>query len=136
MSRPATSFAQLISGRFVTADLLEGQDRTVTIKSVELEALPTEKGGEETKGVVSFNETDRGLVLNRTNAEALRAMFGAKLALWVGKRITLYPTTTRRGPETVPCIRVRGSPDLAQDMTFELRLPRKRPEKVTLKKTT
>lgn len=133
--RKAVSYSELFPGRFVKADLLNGREVTVTVASVNVDDLPTEKGTVEKRGIVRFRETERALVLNRTNAECLKAMFGPELAAWEGKRVTLYPTKARLGPETVDAIRVRGSPDLAADLTFELRLPRKKPTRVTLTKT-
>ena len=133
--REGISIDEMFPGRFVKAALLKGKDATVTISKVEPEKLLTESGGVEEKWVLGFSETDRPLILNRTNAECIGAMFGRRSAGWIGKRITIYPTRVRKGPETVDAIRVRGSPDLAADMAFELRLPRKRPQRVTLMKT-
>jgi hypothetical protein len=58
-------------------------------------------------------------------------MFGRETDEWVGKRITLYPTTFN----DEPCIRVKGSPDIEADLSFELKLPRKAPKATRLVKT-
>jgi hypothetical protein len=130
-----TLFDQLFPGRFIKAGDLLGKDRTLTISDVAIERLPTDVGGEKVKGIVSFRESERQWVVNRTNGEALKAMFGRAVREWIGKRVTLYPTTAKFGGELRDAVRVRGSPDLAADMTFSLRLPKKKPHDVTLTRT-
>lgn len=90
----------------------------------------------ESKGVITFQETDRGWVINKTNGQCLQAMFGSNPAAWRGKRVTLYfdPTITNKG-EVTGGIRIVGSPDLDKTVTCTVRLPKKRPKPVTLKKT-
>lgn len=124
-------FDQLFPGRFLKAGLFQGRDVTLTIRSVKVEKLPKDGGGEETKGIVAFTETERELVLNKTNGLCILAMFGRETNNWVGKRVTLYPTEF----EGDLCIRVRGSPDLAGDVTFELKLARKKAKRTVMKKT-
>jgi hypothetical protein len=50
------------------------------------------------------------LLLNKTNAKAVAQLYGKRPADWVGKWVTLYPTTTEVGGETRDCIRVRNQP--------------------------
>ena len=126
-------FDELYPGRFIKSGDLRGQDRNLTITRVEVDELEGTKG-KQTKGIIHFAETKKGLVLNRTNGECLKAMFGRKLPDWVGKRVTLYPKKIESEVADL-AIRIRGSPDLAADVTFELHLARKRPQTMTLKKT-
>lgn len=129
-------FELLFPGRFIKSQQFNGRDVTMTIKAVVLEELEGIKGKQQ-KGLVSFEERPLQWVLNRTNASALKGMFGRETNGWVGKRVTLYPAPFRdmsTGEETT-AIRVRGSPDLKADMTFELVLPRKKPVTVKLLKT-
>jgi hypothetical protein len=118
----------LFPGRFIKAAEFKGKDVLVTISSIDLEDLPQDKGGERVKGIISFAGKKKKLVLNRTNGECFKAMFGRDTGEWVGKRVVLYPAVWNGDP----CIRVRGSPDIAEDKTFELKLPKKRPQKVTM----
>lgn len=93
---------------YVAAPELKGKDANVTIKSVSVEELPLAgRSDTERRPVIRFAETPKKLVLNKTNAKVLAKLLGPELREWVGKRITLYPTTTKFGPETVDCIRVR-----------------------------
>lgn len=93
---------------YVAAPELQGRDVALTIKSVSIDEMPlagtTKK---EKRPIVQFAETPKKLVLNKTNAKIIAKLLGVQTAEWVGKRVTLYPTTTKFGPETVDCIRVR-----------------------------
>jgi hypothetical protein len=122
------SYDELFPGRFLKAGLFKGHDVTVTIATVRTEELPSETGGTKVKGILSFEGKKMELVLNRTNGEAIKAMFGHVLADWIGKRVTLYPSTFNGEP----CIRIKGSPDIAAPVEYELKLPRKRPQKMRL----
>ena len=130
-------FDQLFPGRFIKAGLMLGKTPTFTITSVDTEELPQEKGGDRTRGVLSFRETKLQIVLNRTNGECLKAMFGRSVQDWAGKRVTLCTDKDRdpSGGGMVDCIRVFGSPDIAQDITVEVKLPRRKAKPRTLKRT-
>lgn len=124
-------YDQLFPGRFIKAGDLAGRDVTVTISAIDLEDLPQEKGGDRAKGIISFAKTKKKLVLNRTNGECIKAMFGRDTGEWIGKRITLYPADFNGDL----CIRIKGSPDIDGPVTFELKLPRKKPQPKTMLKT-
>lgn len=84
-------------------------DLTVTIKSVVEGKIKGTGGLESGKPVIHFVEPGvRPLALNKTNGAAIVSLYGTpKVSEWVGKRITLYPTTTTFGKDTVECIRIR-----------------------------
>ena len=124
-------YDKLFPGRFIKAGEFGGNAVTMTMSAVAIEELPSDKG-DQAKGIVSFSETKRKWVLNRTNGECLKAMFGRDTDAWIGKRVTLYPAPY----EGDIAIRVKGSPDIESSMTVEVKLPRKRPYNVTLEKTT
>lgn len=132
MAKDVQDFDELYPGRFIKAGDLKGRDVNLTITKVHVEELEGSK--KQSKGVISFRETPKELVLNRTNGECIKALFGRKLADWIGKRITIYPAAIQSDLADL-AIRVRGSPDIANDVTFTLSLARKRPRPVTLKKT-
>lgn len=124
-------FDALFPGRFLKAGEFQGKAVTLTIAAVKVEDLEGDNGS-KTKGIVSFAESKRQLVLNRTNGECIKAMFGRNTDDWIGKRVTLYPAPY----EGDIAIRVKGSPDIEKSFTVEIKLPRKRPYNVTLEKTT
>lgn len=121
---PDFDYDQLFPNRFVKAGLLQGKTATLTIAQVKLEEMPDEKGkdGKRVKGVVSFRERELELVLNKTNGECLKGMFGRRTGAWEGKRITIYPKIVEAFGEEVLAIRIMGSPDIAQDMEFSAKL--------------
>lgn len=80
------------------------------------------------KATVAFKETEKQLVMCKTNGISLKAMFGKKLSDWIGKRVTLFPDTWNGEPAT----RVWGSPDIEKDIDVEIALPRRRPFKKTM----
>jgi len=74
-----------------------------TITRVDLDTVGDEG---ESKPVVSFKETTKGLVLNVTNFDLIAAWHGEDTDNWVGRRITLYRTTTTFKGKPVNAIRV------------------------------
>ncbi len=133
--RKPTNYDELFPGRFLKAGLLQGRPATVTISDVELELLPSDKGKDRDRGVLSFKGKTMQLVLNSTNGQCIKAMFGKSVQAWVGKRITLVPETAKFGGETVDAIRIKGSPDIEKDIEVEIRMPRKKPRTRKLVRT-
>lgn len=134
-------FDELYPGRFLKSTKFKNKDGkfidvTLVVESVFVEELEGDKGKKK-KGIVAFVDKTLQLVLNRTNGECLKAMFGRETNNWVGKRVTLWaaPYHDNTTGEDTTCIRVRGSPDLPADKTFELKLARKKPVMMTMKRT-
>lgn len=135
-SRPApVDYDELFPGRFLKAGLFRGKRHTLTIAAVEVEALPQDNGKDRDRGVISFRETPKQLVLNSTNGQCIRAMFGKTIANWIGKRVTLASEKARFGRETVDAVRVVGSPDIDHDIIATIALPRKKPVDRKLERT-
>lgn len=88
---------------------LQGKDVTLTIDKVEAGQVTGTGGKKSKKPVVHFREgqNKKPLALAVTNCKAIATLYGNETEDWVGKRITLYPTTTTFGGEVVECIRVR-----------------------------
>lgn len=128
-------YDELFPGRFLKSGQFKGKDVTLTIANVTVEKLPQDNGKPRGRGIISFKQTEMELVLNRTNGECLKAMFGRDTGNWIGKRVTFFPAQIEAFGGQELAIRVRGSPELAQDIQVEVQLPRKRPFRVTLKRT-
>lgn len=131
-------------GTYITAAELVGKEPTLTIERVTLEKVESLKASDDDGGgkmkdriIVYFKESrgGRGWLLNRTNAECIKELWGRETNDWAGHRITLYTTQVRVGPKMEPGIRVKGSPELTEPRNFELKLPRKKPTRVTLLST-
>jgi len=89
---------------YIKADDLQGRDCQVTISHVRSEDI----GSGEHKLVVFFLGKERGLVLNKTNANTIATVTGATdTDMWCNKSIILFPTQTDFQGRQVPCIRVR-----------------------------
>lgn len=136
-------WTEMKNSRYLYAADLKGRDQTLTISAVKNDLLPDRKhpGKKKKMGVIYFSGEVKGLGLNTTNLSCFREMFGPKCQSWKGKRVTLYPTTVKMPKPGVrgtlvdrDCIRVRGSPDIAESITFLLELSGKAPQKVTLQK--
>jgi uncharacterized protein (DUF697 family) len=94
---------------YIFAFDLDGRDVVVTISKVVAGELASTGGRKTKKPIVYFDGKEKGLALNATNAKSIAALYGNYTEKWVGRSITIYPTTTQMGGETVECIRVRPS---------------------------
>lgn len=82
----------------------------VTIKDVVQEQMKDEHGQPESKWVIYFLEQERGMVLNKTNAELI-ALFTKERNTdnWTGHKVVLYDDPTISfGGKLVGGIRVRA----------------------------
>ena len=70
------------------------------ISSVEMRGV-----GEDTKPVLYFEEKEKGLVLNKTNANTIAAAYGEETDDWVGAEIVLYETMVEFQGQRKPGIR-------------------------------
>lgn len=78
----------------------------MTIDSVQMEDM----GSGEMKPVIYFRGKDKGLVLNKTNANTIAGMYGPDTQGWQGRGITLFPTQVDFQGRQVAAIRVRMQP--------------------------
>jgi hypothetical protein len=124
--------ALLTPSKYIKAAEFGGKDRLVTITGVKLEELEREDGTKEVRGLVSVLETTKRWVLNVTNVKCLVALFGRETDRWTGKRVVLFPAPNDMSESGV-AIRVRGSLDIEKDVSFTLKLARKKPKQITLK---
>ena len=99
---------EALPGEYLGAHSLNGQDMIVTIQSAAKEIITGANGKREECLVLHFREQVMDMVCNRTNAKTITKVLGTPfLEDWSGKKIQLYPTTTKFGGEVVECIRVR-----------------------------
>lgn len=88
---------------------LQGRDVVVTIERVVQGELVGQQGRKTKKPVVFFKGKSKPLALNITNIKTIASLYGSfRVEDWIGKSITLYPTTTNFGSETRDCIRIRN----------------------------
>jgi len=100
-------FRTMFEKEFLYAFMLNGKEATVEIERVKGGELTGEGGKKTKKPVCWFKGKKKPLALNVTNCKTIAAMYGNNTDAWVGKKITIYPTTTDFGGKTCDCIRVR-----------------------------
>ena len=92
--------------KYLKAADLAGQDRTVSIRACIQEELG--QGSEmEVKPVLYFNGGQKGLVLNKTNAQAIVEDYGDDTEAWAGQEIVLFIQKVTFQGKLMPAIRVR-----------------------------
>lgn len=70
--------------------MLRGKGRILlTIKEVNREEVSSNRGSEP-KYIIRFEERDKGLILNKTNAKAIAFLYGEDYETWPGQRIYVY----------------------------------------------
>lgn len=97
----------LIESKFMKASDLNGEDQIVTIKDVDFAEVGQDK---QKKPVIFFKGIPKGMVLNKTNIQALEMATGeSDTDDWAGKRVTLYEgETTDPSGKLVPCLRIKS----------------------------
>ncbi len=93
--------------KYIGAADLKGRDVSLTIANINIEELMMQGGRKSKKVVIWFEKTEKMMVCNKTNATTIAEIHGTEMKTWIGKRITLYPTTAKLGKKTVPAVRVR-----------------------------
>lgn len=78
--------------------------RSLTINRVHNEMVGQEK---DSKPVIYFDGEDRGIVLNKTNANTLAQLHGRDTTKWSGKSVECYATKVQFGMEMVDSIRMQ-----------------------------
>lgn len=87
---------------------LQGRDVTVTIRKVVGGTVPCSDGTKKKMPVLFFEKSTKGFGCNITNVRSIAAMYGTfDYDKWVGKRITLFPTTCQMAGQVKDCIRIR-----------------------------
>lgn len=98
---------EALPGDYLGAWSLNGDDRILTIKNAGREIVTGANGKKEELLVIHWQENELPMVCNRTNAKTIAKLYSPYLEDWRGKKIQLFPTTTRFGGEIVECLRIR-----------------------------
>ncbi len=91
--------------RYLKAGDLGGKTVRLKITGMSIEAVGKEK---ENRPVLSFNGTEKTLVLNKTNANTITTLYGRETDNWIGKDIDLYAAQVEFQGQIGPALRVRG----------------------------
>lgn len=121
-------FRSMYDSNWIYAHDLKGRDVTVTIRETRVGKVKNATK-EERKPVLYFKESKdaRGLVLCKTNAKTVASLYGNETDNWTGKRVTLFPTTTTFGKDTVDCVRIRPAIPKAASKAGEFAEPDEMP---------
>ena len=75
--------------KYLAGDMIGQNTVTLTIAAVSLEKMNSGKGGEQVKPCLHFQERDKMMVLNKTNAALIAKELGGETDRWAGARVTL-----------------------------------------------
>ena len=100
--------SQMFPSKFLQAGDIEGQSFALTVSRL----IQEDVNDGEKKWIIYFNEAQKGLVLNRTNANALEFLYGGDSDAWIGKSIILFTEMTSYMGKPCLGIRMRG-PDVS-----------------------
>lgn len=90
--------------KWLKADDLGGKEVKVTIEGVNREEVGSNN---DTKPVVYFKGHDKGVVLNKTNAQNIADTYGPETDGWTGKDVILFTTWVDFQGKSVEAIRIR-----------------------------
>lgn len=111
-----THWKRLINPDYIGAYMV-AEDMTVKIEKVTRQLVKGE-GGKSEECTVAHLVGTKPFILNRTNSKMITKLYGSPyIEDWVGKQITLYPTTTKVAGETVECLRIRPTKPTAPAQT-------------------
>lgn len=85
---------------------VEDGDLSLTIKSVSLEEVGSGEQAEQ-KPILYFHETEKGMVLNKTNADTIARLYTPETDAWIGKPITIFATEVDFAGKQTLALRVR-----------------------------
>jgi hypothetical protein len=98
----------MIDRKWLQACDLMGREVTAQIESVSPGEVKGVNGTETKKPVIRFRGQPKPYAAGATVCKTIAKMYGSNdTSDWVGKWVTLYPSTTPLGGEIVECIRVR-----------------------------
>jgi len=95
--------SEAFPSEYLKAADLRDRNVLVVIDHVEMKDI-----GDDHKPVLFFQGKDKGMVLNKTNANNIAAAHGDDTDDWTGKEIVLFPAMVDFQGKTVQAIRVRA----------------------------
>ncbi len=93
---------EVYPSKYLKADDLQGREARVTLQNVELEKI-----GDDNKPVLYFKGKDKGVVLNKTNANTIKAAYGDDTEEWFDQPLILFSVMVDFNGKVAPAIRVR-----------------------------
>jgi arabinogalactan endo-1,4-beta-galactosidase len=94
---------------YLKASDLQGRNVVVTMDRVEWVTMGQGRDTEQ-KMCVYFQGKEKGMILNKTNANNIAAMYGPETDHWSGRQIMLTESMVDFQGRSVPALRVRSVP--------------------------
>jgi hypothetical protein len=107
-----TTINDLFPSPYLAASDVENRP-VVTIKSFTKKTIKNRDGEDEVKPMLFFQEYDKGLVLNKTNADIIASLYGNTLEEWIGERVQLHSVMVEAFGKRQPAIRVSEQKPIA-----------------------
>jgi len=92
---------------YLNAADLHDKEVKATIETVKVEEVPGVDGKKAPKPVITFKGAHKRWPLPKTCAKLIAKAFGPDTDKWVGKAITLFPTTCQAFGQETECVRVK-----------------------------
>lgn len=97
----------MFPSRYLKAADFQEKPLSLTIEQVFRDQVRMSNGSITEKYILRFSETEKELILNKTNAKAIAKLLKEPRAVnWARSTIILKPTTCEAFGEIVDCIRV------------------------------
>jgi hypothetical protein len=96
------SINEAFPSKYLKAADLKGRNVVVTIDRAEYEQI-----GDDRKLILYFEGKEKGVVLNKTNANNIAATHGDDTDDWKGQQVVLFEAMVDFQGKTVPAIRIR-----------------------------
>lgn len=126
----------LFTGKYLASADLGDREPTVKIERIEVETVEDEKKGPRERWIMYVANGRKGILLNRTNCVLIAAILNTdKPKEWIGHQVTFGVRDVPFGAEIVKGLRVVGSPELTEPKAVTIKLPKKKPQVVTLQPT-
>lgn len=97
---------QAFASNYLKAADLQGRSFNLQIARIIVEDVGMDDKPER-KPVIHFANAQKGLVLNRTNADAIQTVLGSETDAWIGHTLELFPQRVPFQSRMVDAIRVR-----------------------------
>ncbi len=104
-----TDYRTMLDKTHLGAWDLKGKAHIVTIARVERgEVHNPSNNKKKGRNLLFFEGKSKSLIVNSTIGKAIAGMYGVHVEEWKGKKVTIFPTTTKSSEgEVVDCIRVK-----------------------------
>ena len=113
--------SEAFPSNYLKASDLQGRNVQVKIDHASYEEM-----GKEQKLVLYFQGKEKGMVLNKTNANNIAYIYGEEMDDWKGAEIVLFEAMVDFQGKTVPAIRVRAPQRKVAQQSHQAPTPQQR----------